>query len=382
MKKVVMLRTNRVDPDPRVEKEVNSLLLNKKVQIEIHAWDRTASYEYRKEKLYLTNGVATIHRTGIPAGWGVGIKKNAVAYCRYFVRTLKWLMKNHRDYDYIHACDLHTVLPAMFPIVVFKKKLVYDIYDYFSETAHGNKIVLKLSKLFETFVINHATATIICSEKREEQIRPANPKRLVILHNAPSNSQIVVSNRRICMSEDDKPKLVYVGNLVEDRCIREVVDIARKCPDVEVHIGGIGALERFVDNAAHELDNLYYYGKMAYEDVLELEKQCDIMVAFYDQHVPNHRYAAPNKFYEALALGKPIIMLHDTGVDDIVDQYKLGITVEQNIESMIEGIRTLISERATWDRIGEKAHELFENEYSWDIMEMRLNKLYSEIVNE
>ena len=33
------------------------------------------------------------------------------------------------------------------------------------------------------------------------------------------------------------------------------------------------------------------------------------MTAIYDPNISNHYYAAPNKFYEALMLGKPLIMV-------------------------------------------------------------------------
>lgn len=377
-----MLRHNKVDPDPRVEKEVNSLLNNPHINIEVLAWDRTENYKYRKDILALENGNAVIHRIGIIAGWGVGMRKNAIAFVKYVFKTFHWLVKHHKEYDIVHACDLQTVVPAIFPIILFRKKLVYDIYDYFSDTAHGSKYILKLSKWLETKVINYATATIICSEQRKEQIKPAKPKRLVIIHNAPSKQQIRTNSPSICKSNSDKPKLVYVGNLVEDRCIKEIVELAKKHQEVEFHIGGMGALEELVEATSKELNNLFFYGKMKYSDVLALEKDCDIMIAFYDQKVRNHRYAAPNKFYESLGLGKPLIMLHNTGVDEVIDKFALGSTVNQDVESMWEGISKLLHKKNEWLKIEKKSKELFNDEYCWDIMENRLNDLYCNLFNE
>lgn len=379
--RVLMLRTNKVDPDPRVEKEVNTLICNEKLNIEVLAWDRTDNYAYKKDNLELDNGDAVIHRIGIQAGWGVGIKKNAIAFVKYTLKTFVWLVRNSKSYDIIHACDLQTVIPALIPIIIFKKKLVYDIYDYFSDTAHGNGIVLKLANKFETAVINHATATILCSERREEQIKPAKPKKMAIIHNAPSVNQIKVSDKNICLTRTESIKLVYIGNLVEDRCIRELIEVARQCPSIELHIGGMGHLTDFVKEASEGISNVYFYGKMAYTDVLALEKVCDIMVAFYDQAVPNHKYAAPNKFYEAIALGKPLVMFHNTGVDDIIDKYDLGITVEQSVPSMIEGICALIARRDEWVCMGKRARCVFKELYSWEIMEYRLNQLYEGIID-
>lgn len=379
---VLMLRHNKVDPDPRVEKEVNSLLVCSNINIEVLAWDRTDNYNYRKDTLNLENGMAVIHRIGIVAGWGVGMKKNAVAFIKYVVKTFSWLMKHHKHYDVIHACDLQTVIPALIPIVLYKKKLVYDIYDYYSDTAHGSELILTLSRLFETKVINKASATIICSEQREKQIEPATPKKLCVIHNAPSKKQLVTESNSICQSQTNKPKLVYVGNLVEDRCIREIVELAKLQPDVEFHIGGMGALTSLVEESSKNLKNLFFYGKMKYADVLALEKECDILIAFYDQAVRNHRYAAPNKFYEAIGLGKPLVMLHDTGVDEIIDKYDLGVTVDQNIENMVKGINCLINRKDEWLQIASRAKELFIKQYCWEIMEERLLGLYSDIVKE
>ena len=380
--RILLLRTNRVDPDPRVEKEVNSLLKDNNLSIEVLAWDRGDNYEYRKEYLHLANGDAIIHRIGVKAGWGVGLKKNATAFVKYTWKTFRWLFSHQKDYDIIHACDLHTIIPSIIPIKIFHKKFVYDIYDFFSDTAHGNSLVLKLSKSLETKVINEADATIVCSEKRIEQIRPAKPKRLYVIHNAPSLSQVNIQKRdcNICKSSNTRPKVVYVGNLVEDRCIDLIIESARKCPDIEFHIGGIGKLEYYVQNASSEMTNLFYYGRMDYKDVLALEIECDIMIALYDQNVPNHRFAAPNKFYEAIAMGKPLVMLHNTGVDGFIDEYDLGVTVEQTPEGVVTGLNQLIERRNDWTEMSLRAKNLYYTNFCWEIMEQRLYDMYSDIV--
>lgn len=382
MKKVLLLRTNRVDPDPRVEKEVNSLLKNKNVYPEVLAWDRTSNYRYKKEYLNLKEGQAVIHRIGVEAGWGVGIKKNAIAFFKYVLKTSKWLISHRNEYDIIHACDLHTIIPSLIPIFIFRKPYVYDIFDYFSDTAHGNKLLLSLSRKFETFIINNAKSTIICSEKRKKQIIPAHPKELYIIHNSPSEEQIVLKGKKICLTENDNPKVVYVGNLVQDRCIDLVIELAKETPTIEYHIGGIGVLQEYVSTVSNELDNVFYYGKMDYLDVLALENECDIMIALYDQKVPNHKYAAPNKFYEALALGKPLLMLHDTGVDDLIDEFQIGATSNQNVDSLKKSIEWIINNKRNWKKMGEKEIQLFKDCYSWNIMEERLNCLYDCLVEE
>lgn len=379
-KKILFLRTNRVDPDPRVEKEVNSLIKNKNYYVEIHAWDRESNYRYSKDYLELTNGNVVIHRVGIKAGWGVGLKKNSKAFILYVVKTFMWLMRNITNYDCIHACDLQTIIPAFIPVIIFKKKLVYDVFDYFSDTANGNNLILKISKHLETKIINKADATIICSEQRIEQIYPANPKRLVIIHNSPSEDQFRCNkDNNICLSNNDKIKFVYIGNLVEDRNISFILDSAKELTNIELHIGGFGILSNMVEEYSKLYSNIFFYGKMSYSNVIALEKKCDCLIALYDPKIKNHRYAAPNKFYEALALGKPLIMFHNTGMDNYVDEYNFGITIDYSIDSLKSAMINVEKNIQYYRQSSKKEQDLFKHNFSWNIMENRLLDLYKEL---
>ena len=50
-KSIVFLRSNPVDPDSRVEKEINALT-RVGYHIEVVAWDRNAKYKIKKSYLY------------------------------------------------------------------------------------------------------------------------------------------------------------------------------------------------------------------------------------------------------------------------------------------------------------------------------------------
>lgn len=54
---------------------------------------------------------------------------------------------------------------------------------------------------------------------------------------------------------------------------------------------------------------IFFYGKILYYETLKLESSCDIMADLYDPSNPDNYYAALNKFYEALMLGKPLILV-------------------------------------------------------------------------
>ncbi len=374
-----MIRGNKVDPDPRVEKEVNSLIKDGRHSVVIVAWDKTAKYGERIDTLRLKNGDVKIVRFGIPAVWGGGMRKNAIpAYC-FQRKVSKWLRKHRDEYDCIHATSFNIGKKAL-KYQKQGKKLVYDVYDYYADIHKTNRLIHNLIKKVEDRVINFADATIICSEARKEQIRGTHPKQLYVIHNSPSQDELAIDDSvKISKSNCVLPKVVYVGNLIEDRYIRSLLEISSKTNLFELHIGGFGVLEKMAKEYSEMYENIYFYGKLKYSDVLKLEKESDIMVALYDPSIPNHKYAAPNKFYEALFLGKPIIMFKNTGMDTVISSNGIGEVCDFDKESLFTAINNLISKKQNWNSIKEKEKELYENLYSWEIMAKRLLELYEKI---
>lgn len=188
--RTVLLRTNSCQPDPRVEKEVNSLLTLRDLPLRVVCWDRDGRKGKYQEMLEVANGQVPITRFGIPASWGGGMKANFFPMLKFEWKLFWWLMFHQREYDTVHACDLLTGLPAWLPCKLFRKRMVYDIFDYYAATAHGPEKLLNIFRKLENGIINSADVTIICSEKRQEQIAGAKPRKLVVLHNAPSSEQI------------------------------------------------------------------------------------------------------------------------------------------------------------------------------------------------
>lgn len=374
--KIVFLRSNPVNPDPRVQKEVNSLLKEKHV-INILAWDRDKDYSVNSEKIKMNNGECKITRFGIRSTFGAGFKKNLMPLIRFQICLLKWLIKNRGEYDIIHACDFDTVIPAYVCKKLFGKKYIYDIFDYYVDAySVPNKIKGFIQKI-DHIMINNSDATIICTEERRKQIKGASPKKIEVIHNSPNKFNI--SNNNNLKLNEDKVKIVYVGILNDGRYIIELAEVIKDMEECEFHIGGFGKLENQIRELASRYPNIKFYGKLPYDKTLELESQCDIMTAIYDPSISNHYYAAPNKFYEALMLGKPLIMIKNTGMDKVISENKIGEVTEFNKQSIEKAIKNIIANKDKWQDISKKMKEIYDSEYSWDIMEKRIQALYKDI---
>ena len=116
---------------------------------------------------------------------------------------------------------------------------------------------------------------------------------------------------------------------------------------------------------------------MKYQDVICLESDCDILLALYDPTVLNNQYAAPNKFYEALLVEKPLIMIKNTGMDYVVQKEKIGSVSDSAREGDLKSaIQIAIDLLNSDNSIGTRMKDLYYDRYSWSIMERRVISLY------
>lgn len=372
--RVCILRSNPVKPDSRVEKEAWSLT---KAGYDVHilAWDRDVDIKETSDFIQVADIQIPITRLGYKASYGEGTK-NLKAFLSFQFGMRAWLRKH--DFDVVHACDFDTAFFSNSVVKRKKEKFVFDIFDFLFGEPKG--IVQKIVKKVQLRIIDHADATIICTEERKKQIAGSTPKKLAIIHNTPASDQFGKCDKKT--KQTDKIKIVYVGILQDFRLLKEIADVVSVNKNIELHVGGFGKYEEFFKDMDKNFDNIYFYGRLTYDQTLSLENECDIMLAIYDPTIENHRFAAPNKFYESLMLGKPVIMVKNTGMSQVVEKNDIGVLIDYSKEGFVCGVNKLIGLKDNWYSIKVKMNELYQNQYCWDEMERRLIQIYTELQNE
>ena len=370
MKKVLFIRSNPVCPDSRVEKEA-AALVEGGYEVNILAWDRETDYSIRLEKIEVESHTISIYRVGIPARFHAGFKNNLIPLTRFQLAIISFLFHKGNEYDIVHACDFDTAFSAALLRIVKKYKLVYDLFDYYVDSFSVPSVLKRLVEFLDIWTINKADGVIICSEDREKQIYKARPKNIEIIHNSP---YIYNYRKDLTIKKDETIKVVYVGVLTHNRGILELCEYVSKHNDFQLHIGGFGILENDIKQFANMFSNIVFYGKIPYDETLRLESNCDIITAIYDPKIKNHVFAAPNKFYEGLMLGKPLLMIKGTGMSSVVEKEKIGAVVSYNQIGI--GLEKIKEIKGEWTSISEREKQLYQTRYSWNEMKNRLLKLY------
>lgn len=367
--KILYIRTSNIYDDSRATKEICALA-EKGYKIHVIGWNRDGKARECSEKVFSKyNGVVTVDFFDAHLGGGIGLK-NINKLFRWVWWTYKQIKRNS-DVDVIHACNLDAALGILKYAKRKGIKIVYDIYDYYIDSHSIPGIVEKMIERLEIKIINSSETTIICTEERKEQIAKANPKKIIVIHNSPNVEKI--------NNVEKKYDYAYCGALFGKRLIKEIFDCYPKNENLSFAIAGYGDYSELAKELNGSFEKFNYFGSISYEQVLSIENEARVISAIYEPTIRNHRLCAPNKFYEALALAKPVIVCRGTGIDKIIDDNKAGIVIDYDAEQFYEAVNYLINNPTKCEEMGTNARRLYENEYKWEIMEQRLINVYADI---
>jgi glycosyltransferase involved in cell wall biosynthesis len=379
VKKILILRSNPIKPDPRVEK-IASSLVNLGYSVTILGWNRERFHRtIIVDGNFLSKGI-TLLNVGIKAFYSGGFIRNFIPLLKFQFEIFKFIVKNYKSIDAIHACDFDTAYISRKISKIFRIKFVYDIFDFYIDSFNVPKILRKLILSMDIKTINNSQAVIICTDQRVSQLKNAKPKKIYVIHNSPS-STILEHSHNNYSSLDLKPKIsvCYVGLLIPNRLLEEIFSNFKLFNKFNFHVGGYGPLSDFIESKAKNFDNLHFYGRIDYKKTLELERDSNILFAVYNPLIPNHKFSAPNKLYEALYLGKPIIVAKETGIDTLVVKNDFGFAIDYSVYDFLNKLNEYEEKKSFWLNNSSRLHDYFNKNYAWNIMEERLKALYKSL---
>ena len=220
---VVICRSNPIAPDPRVEKIARSLSADGYKVIAL-GWDRTGKLPKEQD----LDGLH-ISRLRIPARYGTGLT-NLPALLAWELGLLWWLLTHRRSYQVIHACDFDTIIPALFCKLLWKKLVIYDIFDFYADHLRRTPdFLMRAIRWVDYWAIDKADGVILVDDARIEQIQGSHPKACVSIYNSPEDIPCQPRKNRSLVQK--MLRIAYVGLLQVERGLFEMIDVLRRIPN-------------------------------------------------------------------------------------------------------------------------------------------------------
>jgi len=371
---VLILRSNPVAPDPRVEKTARAIS-QAGYRVSALGWDRTAQLALEE----IRPGFQ-IYRLPIRAEFGSGLS-NLPNLLRWQLHLLSYLLRHRHEYSVLHACDFDTILPALVCKALWGKKVIYDIYDFYADHLRRTPTWIKaMIRSADLRAVHTADAVIIVDDARREQVAAGQPRRLEVVFNTPED-RLQSPDISMRPAKPGNLRLAYIGLLQVERGLGELLEVLARHPEWSLDLAGFGGDEALLLERARSLPNVHWHGRVPYEKAMELSAAADALIALYDPVIPNHRYASPNKLFEAMMLSKPVIVARGTHMDEIVNSGRCGLIVDYGDSSSLEAaLDMLASDPSLRIDLGCRGRQAYLESYSWDIMKTRLERLYCTIL--
>ncbi len=367
---LIVCRSNPVAPDPRVERTAGTLGAAG-LAVTVLAWDRGWNLPPQEDR----PGYALL-RVRIPAPFGRGLR-NLPGILRWQAALLAWLVKNRHRYDVIHACDLDTALPALLAARLARRRLVFDIFDSYADGFRVGPLRWVARRL-ERLVAAHSDAVIIADDARRDQLGDVRVQRLVVVYNSPPDR---LPHLNLPESYHGF-RIAYVGLLDAARGLFTLLDVVAGRPDWTLELAGFGVDEERLISRARRLPNVRFHGRVDYHRALQLMAGADVLIATYDPAVPNHRYASPNKLFEAMMLGKPVVVARGTHADELVERHGCGVVVPYGDgKALAAALDRLAADPGLRRALGLAGRRAYERCYRWEQMGARLVSLYRELLS-
>lgn len=287
-------------------------------------WSRKNSHDNKKNNEIIFNKSASIG-----GGW-----RNALNIILWNFFIFYSLFKNRSKIEAVHSVDLDSSIPAYLFCRLFGKKLIFDIYDKYTAVRNITGLVGKLIDYIERYIAINTDLTLLAGEDRYEQLQiPRFQKNCLVLENVP----MVSIKPSLAVPEYDRVwKIGYFGVLEPNhRGLEDLMEMASARDDVELHLVGYGGLEEYVKNFAFKHDNIKFHGAMTSEAGLKIMAEMHIVAGLYYLSIPNHAYAAPNKYYEHLMLGRGLLTTKNTSPGRKVEHFSTGWAVEEGKTALV-----------------------------------------------
>jgi len=284
------------------------------------------------------------------------------------------------DADVYHFHDPE-LLPVGWLLQRKGKKVIYDVHEDVRLQILNKywipkmlrKSVSKIAGFVEDFFSKRFEACV-CATNSISQRFQGVAKQTVVVNNYPISAELFSPD----LSWEKKERAVcYVGGITRARGIRELLEAITKT-DAHLILAGDFQSKAEYEEAKKKpgWDKTQALGFVGRSEVAKvLKRSMAGIVTFHP--LPNHINAQPNKMFEYMSAGLPVIASHFSLWKEIVEGHKCGICVDPlSSEEISEAINWILDHPAEAAEMGKRGRASVLDKYSWEQEEQKLLELY------
>ncbi len=356
MKKILVSVINNISTDQRVEKVCSSLEKN--------------GYEISLIGTNL-NGLPELNRNYKTQRFPLFFQKSFLLFAE-FNSKLFWKLLFLADKNTVLLSnDLDSLLPNYLISRIKKIPLVFDSHEIYSELPSvQGRFSKKVWKKLERFLIPKMKHFYTVSNSYAlyfEKEYGILPKIITNCSNYYFQENSVEKNKKI---------IIYQGVLKEGRGLYFLVKAMTFIPEYELWIVGYGTYEEKLKKLISELNlkNIKFLGWKSPEELRQITPLASVGVSLEENLGLSYYYALPNKIFDYIHSGIPIVGTYLPEIKSIIDENQIGEVISKHDpEEIAEKIKSVITKGTHFYQENLKKTA---KKYCWEKQEEKLLEIF------
>lgn len=289
--------------------------------------------------------------------------------------------------DLLVSNDLDTLLPNFLISKLKNKPLVYDSHEYFTEVPElvNRKGVQNIWKRIESWIFPQLKDIITVNESIAELYEKDYGIRPKVVRNISPGKQIQNPRSRSDFGlPSDTGILIIQGSGINiHRGAEEMVEAMQYIDNTLLLIVGGGDVIEILKKMVTDLDlqkKVMFKPKLPYDQLLNLTHLTDIGLTLDKDTNINYRYSLPNKLFDYIQAGIPVIASPLVEIKKIIEKYEIGDFIpSHDPKQMADKINEVLANQeliAKW----KKNINFAASKLNWETEEQVLNKIFAQYV--
>lgn len=256
--------------------------------------------------------------------------KGPLFYAEYQIRLFLLLLLQ-RKISLLLANDLDTLLPNYLISKLKRIPLVFDSHEYFTGVPELEQHPLKqktwkqierfiFPKLKDVFTVNHSIADLF---EKEYGIRPR------VVRNVPDlwQSKEITSRKELELPDDKKILILQGSGINIQRGAEEMVEAMQWIDHAVLLIMGGGDVIDILKQMVKQLslnEKVIFKERQSYEKLMAYTAVADLGLSLDKDLSLNYRYSLPNKIFDYLHAGIPVLASPLIEIRKVIEKYDVG----------------------------------------------------------
>ena len=312
-------------------------------------------------------------------------EKGFLFYAEYNFRLFLFLL--FKKCDLLVSNDLDTLLPNYLVKKIRRKNIVYDSHEYFVGVPEleGRPFVKNTWHKLESWIFPKLNDIITVNDSIAKLYKDEYNKDLTVVRNIPSfqKQKEFKSKKELGIDENKFIILMQGSGINIDRGAEEAVLAMKFINNAILYIIGDGDVIDILKIMVKENQleqKVIFIPKQPMDKLLQYTVHADIGLTLDKDTNINYRFSLPNKLFDYIHAGVPVIASSLVEIKKIIKQYDVGEIIENhNPEHIADKVNQLLGDNARMKILKENCI-IAANSLNWEFEEKKLINVFEKYI--